>query len=166
MDEDLEKLPQRAAEKREENRRFLGKLRQRPPKKLDHLMAELHRDEFQRTDCLDCGNCCRTTGPLFTQNDIGRIAGHLRMKPGAFVEKYLRTDEDGDQVLQDLPCPFLGADNFCHIYEVRPRACREYPHTDRRKFHQITSLTLKNTAICPAAFRIVEEMKRRLPGYL
>lgn len=166
MDEDLEKLPQRAAEKREENRRFLGKLRQRPPKKLDAVMAELHRDEFRRTDCLECGNCCRTTGPLFTQNDIGRIAGHLRMKPGAFVEKYLRTDEDGDQVLRELPCPFLGADNFCHIYEVRPRACREYPHTDRRKFHQIASLTLKNTAICPAAFRIVEEMKQRLPDYL
>lgn len=166
MDEDLEKLPQRAAEKHGENRRFLGKLRQRPPKKLDHLMAELHREEFQRTDCLECGNCCRTTGPLFTQNDIGRIAGHLRMKPGNFAEKYLRTDEDGDQVLRELPCPFLGADNFCHIYEVRPRACREYPHTDRRKFHQIAPLTLKNTAICPAAFRIVEEMKKRLPGYL
>jgi len=46
---------------------------------------------------------------------------------------------------------------------VRPKACREFPHTDRKKFQQISHLTLKNVAICPAAFNIVEEMKRRLP---
>jgi Fe-S-cluster containining protein len=47
------------------------------------------------------------------------------------------------------------------IYEVRPKACREYPHTDRKKFQQITDITLKNVAICPAAYNIVEEMKRK-----
>lgn len=166
MEEELKKLPQRAAEKKSGNRRFLGKLRRRPPRGLDQLMSELHRREFERTDCMECGNCCRTTGPLFTPGDISRIASGLKMKPGTFVEKYLRTDEDGDTVLQELPCPFLGEDNFCHLYSIRPKACREFPHTDRRKFHQIAPLTLKNTAICPAAFRIVEAMKARLPEYL
>ena len=74
--------------------------------------------------------------------------------------KYL--DEDGDLVLQALPCVFLGHDNCCSIYNVRPKACREYPHTDRKKFHQLSNLTLKNVSICPAAFNIVEEMKRRI----
>jgi Fe-S-cluster containining protein len=46
------------------------------------------------------------------------------------------------------------------IYEVRPKACREFPHTDRKKFQQISDLTLKNIPICPAAFNIVEEMKK------
>ncbi len=41
------------------------------------------------------------------------------------------------------------------IYDVRPKACREFPHTDRKKFHQIADLTLKNVAICPAAYNIV-----------
>jgi len=125
-------------------------------------MLELHEDEFSRTDCLNCANCCKTTGPLFTQKDIERIAKHFKMKPGEFIDTYLRMDEDNDFVLQQVPCPFLGADNYCSIYEKRPKACREYPHTDRKDFHKISNITIKNTAVCPAAFNIVEEMKKRL----
>jgi Fe-S-cluster containining protein len=103
---------------------------------------------------------------LFLNTDIDRIASHLRLKPGKFVDQYLRIDEEGDYVLQQVPCPFLAPDNYCLIYDVRPKACREYPHTDRKKFQQISNLTLKNTAICPAAFRIVESLKKRLPEFL
>ena len=90
------------------------------------------------------------------------IAKHFKMKVQPFIEQYLRVDEDGDHVLQSVPCTFLGADNYCSIYEVRPKACREFPHTDRKKFHQISNLTLKNVAICPAAYNIVEEIKQRV----
>lgn len=163
MDEMLKSLPQLAKDKHKENKKFFARLKKRPPKHLDKVMQELHQEEFERTDCLECANCCKTTGPLFTNADIERIAKFLRLKPQQFVEKYLRVDEDNDHVLQQVPCAFLDHDNYCLIYEVRPKACREYPHTDRKNFHQITNLTLKNTAICPAAFRIVEEMKKRLP---
>ena len=76
-----------------------------------------------------------------------------------FESQYLRIDEDNDWVLKQLPCPFLGGDNRCAIYEHRPKACREFPHTNRSKFHQIASLTQKNIAICPAAFAIVERLR-------
>jgi Fe-S-cluster containining protein len=66
-------------------------------------------------------------------------------------------------MIMSVPCTFLGADNYCSIYEVRPKACREFPHTDRKKFQQISNLTLKNVAICPAAYAIVEAMKKRIP---
>lgn len=66
------------------------------------------------------------------KKDIERIAKHLRMKPADFEAKFLRTDEDNDKVLQSLPCFFLNEDNTCSIYEVRPKACREYPHTNRK----------------------------------
>lgn len=125
-------------------------------------MQELHEEEFERTDCLQCANCCKTTGPLFTNKDIERIAKHLRLKPQQFIGEYLRIDEDNDYVLQELPCPFLGADNYCGIYPVRPKACAEFPHTNRKNFHKISNLTLKNVAICPAAFNIVEEMRKRV----
>ncbi|MDX1760015.1 MAG: YkgJ family cysteine cluster protein, partial [Arenibacter algicola] len=92
--------------------------------------------------------------------DIERIAKHFRMKPQKFIDQFLRMDEENDYVLQSVPCTFLGADNYCSIYEVRPKACREFPHTDRKKFQQISNLTLKNVAICPAAYNIVEEMKK------
>ncbi len=155
-------LPQKAREKEGENRRFFKRLKKKPPRDLDTTMQELHHAEFERTDCLSCANCCKTTGPLFTRADIDRISKHLKIKAAKFEETYLQTDEDGDSVLRELPCPFLGADNYCSIYEVRPKACREYPHTDRRRFEQLGKLTVKNTFICPAAFNIVEEMKRRV----
>lgn len=162
MEEVLKNLPNRAKDTHKQNKKFFAKLKKRPPKQLDNIMQQLHDEAFSRIDCLSCANCCKTTGPLFTDKDIERIAKHLRMKPQAFIEAYLRVDEEGDHVLQSVPCTFLGADNYCSIYEVRPKACREYPHTDRKKFHQIGNLTLKNVAICPAAFEIVEELKKRL----
>ena len=163
METHLKHLPQRAKDAYPENKKFFAKLKKKPPKDLDGTMQSLHDAEFKRTDCTTCANCCKTTGPLFTEKDITRIAKHFRMKPQKFITAYLRIDEDKDYVLQNVPCAFLGADNLCGIYEIRPKACREFPHTDRKKFHQITNLTLKNTVVCPAVFNIVEEMKKRLP---
>ena len=162
MDEKLKQLPKKAREKHAENKKFFQKLKRKPPKNLDYIMQELHDAEFERTDCLKCANCCKTTGPLFTNVDIERIAKHFRQKPQVFIEQYLRIDEDNDYVLQEVPCTFLGADNYCSIYDVRPKACREFPHTDRKKFQQISHLTLKNVAVCPAVFNIVEAMKERV----
>ena len=158
----IEQLPKLAKSKQKENKSFFGKLKKKPPKQLDYLMQELHQAEFERTDCLNCANCCKTTGPLFTDKDIERISKFFKMKQQQFIDTYLRIDEDRDFVLQSVPCAFLGEDNYCSIYEVRPKACKEFPHTDRKKFQQISSLTMKNVAICPAAFNIVEEMKRRI----
>lgn len=84
------------------------------------------------------------------------------MKPSVFIDTYLRIDEDNDYVLQSVPCPFLGGDNYCSIYDVRPKACAEFPHTDRKKFQQISNLTLKNVEICPAAYKIVEKMTEQI----
>ena len=155
-------LPQRAKDKHKEHKKFFQKLKKKPPRDLDREMLGLHEAEFSRTDCLHCANCCKTTGPLFTNKDIERISRHFRLKPQQFIEQYLRIDEDSDYVLQQLPCPFLGADNFCSIYDVRPKACAEFPHTNRKDFHKISNLTMKNVAICPAAMNIVEEMMKRM----
>lgn len=163
MKPSLQQLPKLASDKAKENKAYFKKLKQKPPKDLDYVMQELHDDEFSKTDCLECANCCKTTGPLFTNADIERIAKHLKLKPQQFIEQYLKVDEDNDYVLQSVPCTFLDAENYCLIYEVRPKACREFPHTNRKKFHKISNLTLKNVAICPAAYNIVEAMKKRIP---
>lgn len=162
MEPNLESLPQLASQKKAENLQFFKKLKKKKPKGLDALTNELHDEVFQEIDCLKCANCCKTTGPLFTHKDIDRIARHFKMKPSDFITTYLRIDEDDDYVLQETPCHFLGADHYCSIYDVRPKACKEYPHTDRRKIYQIANITVKNTAICPAAFQMVERMKDRL----
>lgn len=162
MQDIINNLPKLAKDKHNANKKFFTKLKKKPPKDLDYVMQELHEGEFKRTDCLKCANCCKTTGPLFTDKDVGRIAKHFKMKTQQFINQYLHVDEDNDYVLQSVPCTFLGTDNYCSIYEVRPKACREFPHTDRKKFQQISNLTLKNIAICPAAFNIVEAMKQSI----
>ncbi len=161
--EDLTNLKKLAKEKQKENKKFFQKLKKRTPKRLDLLMQNLHDEEFERTDCLTCANCCKTTSPIFTYKDMERIAKHLKLKVADFKQQYLRIDEDDFHVLKSSPCPFLDEnDNMCFIYDVRPKACSEYPHTNRRKFIQIANLTIKNTEICPATFRIVEELKKQL----
>ena len=162
MENILKQLPKKAKDKEKENRKLFKKLRKKPPNNLDNLMVELHDKEFAKTDCLKCANCCKTTGPLFTDKDVNRISKYLRLKAPQFINKYLRFDEEGDYVLNTLPCVFLGDDNYCSIYEVRPKACREFPHTNRKKFYQISNLTLKNVAICPAAYNIVEALKKNM----
>lgn len=162
----LEELPKLAKDKKQENIQYFKRLKKKPPKNLDSIMQKYHEDEFKNTDCLSCANCCKTTGPLFTNKDVDRIAKHLKIKSSQFEAQYLKKDEDGDFVLRETPCAFLASDNYCLIYEVRPKACREYPHTNRKKFQQISNLTIQNVAICPAAFNIVERMKKNIPvGY-
>ncbi|MEL0225718.1 MAG: YkgJ family cysteine cluster protein, partial [Flavobacteriaceae bacterium] len=159
MRKQLEQLPQRAKDTARETKSFFQRLKKRPPKMLDKITQNIHEEVFAQTNCLDCANCCKTTGPLFERKDIERIAKYLRLKPAQFEAQYLRIDEDNDWVLQQVPCAFLGEDKTCSIYDVRPKACREFPHTDRPKIYQIAQHTLKNVAICPAAFSIVEKMK-------
>ena len=163
MQTQLDNLKARAANSRRENIQYFKKLKKQKPRQLDQVMQALHEEAFDKTDCMQCANCCKTTSPLFLQKDIERLATYLKISPGQFIRQYLHMDEDGDFVFNEAPCPFLAADNYCMVYDHRPNACREYPHTDRRKFHQVLDITLKNTAICPAVYDIVERLKTIIP---
>lgn len=123
--------------------------------KMDTIVQQLHDEVSGKIDCLTCANCCRSLGPAIYDKDIERMAKALRIKPSEVVSSYLRIDEDGDYVFKSMPCPFLMNDNYCSIYESRPKACREYPHTDRKNFEQIYKLTVKNTSTCPIAYEVL-----------
>ena len=164
MKASLDNITKLAEEKHVETKKYFAKLRKKSPKKLDIIMQELHDNEFANTDCLTCANCCKTTSPIFTDKDVARISKYFRMKEHKFITTYLQRDEDDFLVLRQAPCTFLDEmDNTCTIYDVRPKACSEYPHTNRKRFVQLTHLTLKNTEVCPAAFNIVEGLKKKLP---
>lgn len=149
----------RAAHERKANRKLVSRLRDRPPKDLDYRFHQLHEEAFRDIDCLECANCCKTTSPIFRDIDIDRLSRHLGMRPAELVERYLHLDAEGDYVLNVAPCPFLGPDNYCSVYEARPRACREYPHTDRKNMLAILPLTLRNTLVCPAVAQIVRRLR-------
>ncbi|MCF8415086.1 MAG: YkgJ family cysteine cluster protein [Crocinitomicaceae bacterium] len=152
---------EKANTEKESIRKVIKKISAKKPKDLDANFQKLHTESFKKIDCLTCANCCKTTSPIFRDIDIKRISKNLRMKENEFVKNYLKMDEEKDYVLQSSPCAFLGNDNKCDIYEFRPLACREYPHTDRKNMHQILDLTVKNTEICPAVAEIVLQITNK-----
>jgi Fe-S-cluster containining protein len=133
-------------------------LKRAPKNKVLPRLPDLHEEAFRNIDCLSCANCCKNYSPRFKMPDIKRIAKRLRMKESAFIATYLRMDEDGDYVVTSHPCPFLGPDNYCSIYEDRPRDCARYPYTDEDVLLKQPALTLKNATVCPAVFHVMERL--------
>ncbi|MFW5707437.1 MAG: YkgJ family cysteine cluster protein [Bacteroidota bacterium] len=162
MSQLLHNLFSRAHGKKRDFRQWAVKVKKLKPQKADELFRQLHQEAFSHIDCLECANCCRGLGPRISEADISRMAGHLRMKITVFTETYLRIDEDGDYVFKTMPCPFLLEDNHCMIYPSRPKACREYPHTDQKNIRSILSLCVKNTETCPAVYEIFERLPDKL----
>lgn len=159
----IQQFKEKASNRKKANKKYLEKLKRLKPKNLDDSFHAAHEEVFEEIDCLKCANCCKTTSPIFRDKDIDTLAKKLRLKPSQFVEKYLHLDEDRDYVLNFSPCPFLGADNYCSVYNDRPLACREYPHTNRKKMFQIMDLTFQNTLVCPATLEIIEKIKEVIP---
>jgi uncharacterized protein len=132
-------------------------------KQADQLVNEIHHEVFLNIDCLQCANCCKTTSPLFTQEDIGRISSYLGLSRSAFVQQYLIIDEDGDFVFnRPAPCPFLGNNNMCSVYSVRPEACAGYPHTGEPGQRRKLKIAKHNAVLCPGVFRILERVNSLL----
>lgn len=142
--------------------KWIKKAKKANSRTLDDQFHTLHQEAFRKIDCLVCANCCKTTSPIFRDVDIKRLSKRLRMPESKFIDTYLKIDEDRDYVLQSSPCAFLGDDNYCSVYEDRPLACREYPHTDRKNMYQILPLTRKNMEVCPAVSYIMKEISKKI----
>ncbi|MGE5108115.1 MAG: YkgJ family cysteine cluster protein, partial [Sphingobacteriales bacterium] len=126
------------------------------------LLPDLHEEAFEKVDCLQCANCCKNYSPRFKTPDIKRISKHLKMKEGDFIETYLRLDEEGDYVANSKPCPFLGEDNYCRIYDVRPSDCERFPYTDEDVIIKRQALTLKNSTFCPITYYVLEKLMQSI----
>lgn len=121
-------------------------------------LPDLHEEAFEKVNCLECGNCCKGYSPRFKTPDIKRIAKHLKMKDGDLINQYLRVDEDGDYVMRSTPCAFLGDDNYCSIYDVRPSDCERFPYTNEDVIIKRQNITLKNSSFCPAVYYVLEKL--------
>jgi Fe-S-cluster containining protein len=121
----------------------------------------LHEEAFSKIDCLQCANCCKNYSPRFKTPDIKRISKVLGLRESDLIGKYLKVDEDGDFVVNTKPCPFLGADNFCSIYEDRPSDCRRFPYTDEDIIIKRKELTLKNSTFCPITYYVLERLTEK-----
>ncbi|MDA3957693.1 YkgJ family cysteine cluster protein [Oceanispirochaeta sp.] len=153
----------RASQKYKENQDYFKKLKKVKSGVVDPPMRHLHFEVFKEIDCLKCSNCCRGTGPLLRERDINRLSRSLKMRPGSFTETYLKVDEEADYIFKNMPCPFIQNDNLCMVYQERPDACRNFPHTDGMSFKKYSSQMLENTRICPAVYLRFERMKKEIP---
>jgi len=155
----LHNWQKRSKEKQKQHKNFLARADKN--KVLKQLPA-LHSEAFEKIDCLQCAACCKNYSPRFKTPDVKRISKHLGMKESVFIDTYLLVDEEGDFVVKSTPCPFLGADNFCSIYEVRPSDCARFPYTDEDVFIKRQQLTLKNATFCPITFYVLEKLEEKI----
>lgn len=155
----LQNWEKKAEKDKKSNKQLLTKLQTKKGKGAVKLLPALHQEAFSHIDCRNCANCCKTISPRFKTPDIKRIARHLHLKESVFIETYLRLDEDGDFVVKNSPCPFLGPDNLCGIYEVRPGDCKNYPYTGRAEFIRHPKTTYKNSMVCPAVFFVLKKLQ-------
>lgn len=142
------------------NQKFLKGLRAGQSRQLGEAAGGFHDEVFAVIDCLACANCCKSIPPILNETDVRRVAKALGMRPSDFHQQYVVLDEDGDMVMKGKPCPLLQADNTCSVYESRPRACREYPHTDRAQFAENLKLHATNSQYCPAVFHILNKLRQ------
>lgn len=157
-EEVLQNWERKSAESQKKYKRFL----ERPDKnKVLKALPALHEEAFAKINCLECANCCRNYSPRFKTPDIKRISRVLKMKEGDFIETYLRLDNEGDYVANKTPCPFLGEDNFCSIYEDRPGDCVRFPYTDEDVIIKRPLLTIKNSTFCPIVYYVMEGLVKK-----
>ena len=149
----------RSADNQKKYRRFLHRADKNEVLK---ALPELHDEAINAIDCLQCANCCKNYSPRFKTPDVKRISRHLKMRESDFIDKYLIVDEDGDFVVNSKPCPFLGADNYCSIYEERPSDCRRFPYTDEDVLIKRKELTLKNSTFCPITYYVLEKLMEKI----
>ena len=162
--EEYQSIINEALSKKNQLKKFFQKLqRHKDSKNINYLFHKYHEEVFEIIDCLKCANCCSTISPVITDHDIHRIAKIKKMKPSDLTQRYLKIDQDQDYVYQSLPCPFLNLKNhYCKIYVSRPKACREYPHTDHPKVTGILNITFKNCFVCPAVYLVVKKIEKEI----
>jgi hypothetical protein len=161
METDLIKIKNLSKERKDENWYFRTFLKGYDIKNLDSIVHKLFKHVSEAIDCTSCGNCCKEMQPNLKKKDINKLSRSLNITPDQFIIKYVDKDEDGDRILNQLPCPFL-KDNKCSQYDSRPIDCASYPHLHKKDFVFRLIGVVNNYSICPIVFNVYEGLKRKL----
>ena len=90
MNEDiLDNWQKKSADSHKKYKQFLNRADKNAVLK---KLPVLHEEAFTKINCLGCAACCKNYSPRFKTPDLKRIAKHLKMKEGDFIEKYLVLD--------------------------------------------------------------------------
>lgn len=157
MVQDYREILENAKLRQDDYEAFLKKIQSsKSPSQKEIFLV--HEEVVKEINCLKCANCCKTTPALVEESEFDNLAAVIGVSRSKFVKEFVELDEDGDFVLNQSPCRFLKSDNKCSIYEGRPKACREYPHTDDKNFKSYLEMNLENTKICPIVVRVLDRL--------
>ncbi len=128
---------------------------------LDGVVRETTDAVWKQIDCTACANCCKTLQIVVDNKDIARLAAHVGSSVRDFTRRYIGVADDKSKYFNATPCPFLGADNRCTVYEHRPQACRDYPYLHEAHFRSRTLSMIENAASCPIVFNVWDSLKQQ-----
>ncbi len=166
IETDLKKIKETAEKKEDENWEFRSFLKgyDIEVEELDSIVHRLFEEVCRKIDCTACGNCCREISPVLDQEDIERLSRGLGISPANFKERFLVKDDRNYSegfIFNQKPCPFLKG-NLCSHYELRPEACRSFPHLDKEEFVFRLVGVVVNYGVCPIVFNVYEQLKAEL----
>jgi len=166
VETDLKKIKKTAEKKEDENWEFRSFLKgyDIEVEELDSIVHGLFEEVYREIDCTACGNCCREISPVLEQEDIERLSRGLGISPENFKERFLiKGDKDYSEgfIFRKKPCPFLKG-NLCSHYELRPEACRSFPHLHKEEFVFRLIGVVENYDVCPIVFNVYEQLKTEL----
>jgi hypothetical protein len=125
------------------------------PLKYDRLTALI--DEAARliapaTPCRKgCGNCCKIAVSI-SEEEAVRLAQHTgrAMRPQGKIDEELVTRLDRNaEKYYGVRCPFLGEQDECTVYVVRPVACRAYHSLNDTAAECAVTPEMKDAGIIP-----------------
>ena len=164
----IQKYKRRALKKKKDLSKFMRDLSHSKTRGLLKIAIAADKEVWKEVSCVSCANCCKTMTPTYSEKDVNRIAKHFKMTYEEFYKKWLKKDNNKDIVNKSVPCQFLGKDNLCTIYDIRPADCAEFPHFTKKDFkYQMQEKTYTNNMKhCPATLVFVEKMKEAIEAEL
>ncbi|MEZ4799864.1 MAG: YkgJ family cysteine cluster protein [Flavobacteriales bacterium] len=163
---DVAKFRKRAYRKKKELTAFLKKVGKGKVKGLRKLTKQAEAETWKEINCQKCGNCCMTMTPTWTKKEVKRLAAHLGMTYDEFYQKWLYTEEETGDIMNDsTPCQFFDVKNgLCTVYEFRPHDCATFPHLYRKDYKDQVEVYTNNLHRCPATLVAVEKLKKLVEG--
>lgn len=155
---DLDKIKYLGQKNENENLEFRSILKSKDYKEIDKIVHRLYKTISEKIDCTKCGNCCKEQCSTITNKEIERLSNYLKISTNDFEKQYIKIDEDGDKIFAHFPCKFL-KDNQCEVYELRPEACKSYPHLHKNEFTSRLFGVVNNYSICPIVYNVYEALK-------
>jgi Fe-S-cluster containining protein len=161
MIRDLVQIRRLAEDRAAENERFRKYLKQHKfvERKFRHIADTIASD----IDCTVCAQCCKEPEVNLLERDIDRLMKVLRITKRQFFAQYVDGEDEDGPILKraESGCVFLGADNLCTVYDDRPSACQDFPHTVRGKgsLHFRFWRFLERAPYCPIVYNTLEAWK-------